>query len=357
MRTVRPMSLIGRGLVLAGVAVVATAGTAFANSDVSKTTSGSNDNGSLGAEVKGVSLTYSNQPGSSSKPISASGADWTPPPCWIGPIGGPAEFKKMVEKQVKDTDDYPGQPNYAMEAMDEYRRHYAEGYTWNGGGEGYKNYNLDQEGKGRFWGPFENDRSNSPDRFNCNSTLPMWVPNGQLPPAGTPNVITTDMLAKVAAAHTKVPGVEIATNPRGTQTVNLPTWVKLQENFAPVVVRATLDLGGGASLWAETRATTDGVHIDPGTPDAQVFPSGGDCPRAADGSVGADYNGDPKATPPCGVTYQRSTQNRGPFQLNVTAVWNVTWTGSDGNGGTFNPPATITDPTPITVREIQTVNR
>ncbi|MCL2734258.1 MAG: hypothetical protein FWE15_30115, partial [Actinomycetia bacterium] len=227
MRAVRPMSLIGRGLVLAGVAVVAAAGTAFANGDVSKTTSGSSNNGDLGAQVKGVTITSSSKAGSSAKPLSSSDVSWTPPPCWIGPIGGPAEFKKMVEKQVKDTDSYPGQANYAMEAMDEYRRHYEEGYTWQGGGDGYKNFNLDQEGKGQFWGPFENPASDSIHKFDCNSTLPMWVPNGQQPPAGTPNVITTAMLAKIAAAHTQVPGVSIETNPRGTQTVNLPTWVKL----------------------------------------------------------------------------------------------------------------------------------
>jgi enoyl reductase len=355
MRAVIPMSLIGRGLVLAGVAVVATAGTAFANGEVSKT-GGSSNHGNIGAQVQGVSITTSNKPGSRSKPINSSGASWTPPPCWIGPLGGPAEFKKMVEKQVKDTDDYPGQPSYAMQAMDEYRRHYEEGYTWDGGGDGYKNFNLDQEGKGKFWGAIENPNSDSPDRFNCNSTLPMWVPNGQLPPGGTPNVITTDMLARIAADHTQVPGVEIKTNPRGTQTVNLPTWVKLRENFAPVVVRASVDLGGGATLWAETTAETHSVHIDPGTPDAQVFPGGGDCPVGANGTVGADYGGNPKATPPCGVTYQRSTQNRGPFQLNVSAVWGVTWRGSDGASGDLGN-GTVSDPTPVTVREIQAVNR
>lgn len=349
------MSLVGRGLVLAGVAVVATAGTALANSEVPKT-SGNSDHGTISAEVKGVTITSSNKPGGTAKHLSSSDVSWTPPPCWIGPIGGPAEFKQMVEKQVKDTDSYPGQANYAMEAMDEYRRHYAEGYTWSGGGDGYKDYNMDQTGKGLFWGPYENPNSDSPDRFDCNSTLPMWVPNGQRPPGGTPNVITTAMLARIAAAQTQVPGVAIETNPRGTQTVNLPTWVKLQDNYAPVSVRATIDLGGGATMWAETTAKTDGAHIDPGTSDAQVFPGSGDCPVGAGGRIGADYNGDPTATPPCGVTYRRSTQNRGPFQLNVSTVWAVTWQGSDGAAGTF-APATITDPTPVTVREIQTVNR
>ncbi|MFI1098719.1 hypothetical protein [Streptomyces sp. NPDC020917] len=348
----RPISLIGRGLVLAGVAVVAAAGTAFANGDVSKTSGGSG-NGEISASVQSVKYTYSSQAGT--KSLTSSATSWTPPPCWIGPIGGPAEFKKMVENMVKETDSYPGQANYAMEAMDEYRRHYEEGYTWSGGGEAYKNFNLDQAGKGQFWGPFENPASDSIHRFDCNSTLPMWVPNGQQP-KNTPNVITTAMLAKLAAANTKVPGVSITTNPRGTQTVNLPTWVKLQDNLSPVTVRAYVDLGGGATLWAETTAKTDSVQIDPGTPDAQVFPAGGTCSVGANGTVGADYNGNPNATPPCGVTYQHSTQNRGPFQLNVTAVWNVTWQGSDNAGGDFDP-ATVSDPTPITVREIQTVNR
>lgn len=83
-----------------------------------------------------------------------------------------------------------------------------------------------------------NPNSDSPKRFDCNGTLPFWVPNSRRPPAGTPIVITTEMLARLAFAHTQVPGVDIRTNPTGTQTVNLPTWVTLNQNYAPAIRRA-----------------------------------------------------------------------------------------------------------------------
>jgi enoyl reductase len=359
MQAVRSTVTLRRALPVAVLTLLAAAGTGFAQDDTGKpppSASGSGNNGSLNASARGYSLTYpSGTPGSSARPLASVDVNWTPPPCWIGPIAGAKQFKADVLAGVAATN-VPGQPSYALAAMDEYRRHYADGYTWSGSGSGYKDFNIAQDGKGAFWGAVENPDSTSPNRFDCNSTIPFWVPNGQLPPAGTPNVITPDMLSKLAYTHTHVPGVTIETNPKATQTVNLPTWVWLQERFAPVQVRASVDLGGGREIWAETTAKATSVRIDPGTPDATVFPSSGDCPIGADGRVGADYNGDPKADPPCGVTYQRSTQNRSPYQLNVTARWTVSWTGS--SGGPFGlPDGVIDNPTPVTVQEIQSINR
>jgi enoyl reductase len=246
-----------------------------------------------------------------------------------------------------------------MQAMDEFLKHYSDGKTWPGGGEtAYKNFNLDQQGKGAFWGPVENPNSDSPERFDCNGTLPFWVPNGERPPAGTPHVITTEMLARLAFAHTRVPGVDIHTNPVGTQTVNLPTWVTLDENYAPITVRAELDIPGAEPIWAETTATPASVHIDPGTADADVFPASGECPIGANGRVGAPYTRGATGNPPCGVTYLRSTQSTGAYHLNVTATWKVTWHGSDGAADAPPlPDGVITQDHPVTVQEIQTVNR
>lgn len=358
MQGVRSASVLRRAVLAAAAAVLVTAAPSVAAPPGSKSSGSADSGGGINASV---SITYTQTGGSSgsgSHPLGSSNVDWTPPPCWIGPIAGPKEFKAMVEKAVKDTDSYPGQPSYAMEAMDEYQRHYSEGYTWDGGGEGYKDFNVDQEGKGAFWGPVENPNSDSPDRFNCNSTLPFWVPNGQRPPAGTPNVITTQMLAQLAFAHTRVPGVTIETNPKGTQTVNLSTWVHLTENYSPVSVRATLAVPGAAPMWAETTATPSSVHIDPGTQDADVHPSSGECPIGANGQVGAEYHAGDTGTPPCGVTYLRSTQSTGPYNLNVTATWKVTWRGSDGAANNpALPDGVITQDHPVTVQEIQTVNR
>jgi hypothetical protein len=358
MQAVKTTTVMTRGLVLAGVLVLAAAGPGYAYVNPSKnhSTSGGSDDNTLSAGAQ-VSITYpSGSPGGDSQPITSVDVNWTPPPCWIGPVADPKTFKAQVLAAVKATD-VPGQPSYALESMDELQRHYEEGYTWSGAGTGYKDFNLDQQGKGMFWGPVENPESNSPDRFNCNSTIPFFVPNGQMPPAGTPNVITPEMLSKLAYAHTQVPGVTIQTNPVNTQTVNLPTWVRLQQTYTPVKVRASVDLGGGRQIWAETTAQAATVHIDPGTADATVFPASGDCPIGADGKVGADYNGDPKADPPCGVTYLRSTDATGPYSLNVTATWKVSWTGSDGGGAHALPDGRIQQPKQVTVQEIQSVNR
>ncbi len=358
MQAVISGTLLRRGLGLAAVIVLAAAGPSFANKPVTTPpkTSGNNDNGTLTAAAQGVSITYpSNPPSGSSHPIRAVDVNWTPPPCWIGPISDPVTFKKNVMEAVKNTNT-PGQANYAMQAMAQYQMHYQDGYTWDGSGKGYKDFNVDQEGKGMFWGAVENPNSTSGDRFDCNSTIPFFVPNGKTPPPGTPNVITPEMLSRLAYAHTQVPGITIETNPVNTQTVNLPTWVRLQENYTPVKVRASVDLGGGAEIWAETTATPTSVHIDPGTPYATVYPASGDCPIGAGGKVGADYNGDPKADPPCGVTYLKSTQQSGSFQLNVTATWSVSWTGSGGAGAQL-PDGRIQQGQAVTVQEIQAINR
>lgn len=362
MQAVISGTLLRRGLGLAAVIVLATAAPSFADKPVTnpppaKTqTSGNSDNGNLSAGAKGVVITYpSGTPGGGSHAITSVDVNWTPPPCWIGPIADPVTFKKNVLAAVKATN-VPGQANYALEAMDELKRHYDSNYTWDGSGKGYKNFNIDQEGKGMFWGPVMNPDSDSVNRFDCNSTNPFFVPNGELPPPGTPDVITPEMLSKLAYAHTQVPGVTIETNPVNTQTVNLPTWVRLDEKYTPVKVRASVDLGGGQEIWAETTAQPTSVHIDPGTADATVYPASGDCPIAADGTVGADYNGDPKADPPCGVTYRRSTDATGPFDLDVTATWSVSWTGSGGTGAQL-PNGRIQQPKQVTVQEIQSVNR
>ncbi|MEC3996849.1 hypothetical protein VSR01_26400 [Actinacidiphila sp. DG2A-62] len=361
MQAMRSSAVVRRALVLAAVAILCAAGPGYAFTGTSRNSSGSggtgDGKGDLGARAQVVTYTYpSGKPDGTAKPLVSTDVSWTPPPCWIGPIADPASFKQMILDEVKNTD-VPGQANYALEAMDELRRHYSDNYTWEGGGKGYKDFNLDQQGKGMFWGPVENPDSDSPHRFDCNGTLPFWVAAGDRPPAGTQHVITPEMLSELAYAHTHVPGVTIETNPVDTQTVNLPTWVWLKENYSPVSVRASVDLGGGQQIWAQTTATPTSVHITPGTPDAKVFPAGGDCAIAADGTVGAPYSGDAKADPPCGVTYLRSTDNRPPFALDVTATWTVRWTGSDGGGPHPLPEGVIDDPRPVTVHEYQSVNR
>jgi enoyl reductase len=236
------------------------------------------------------------------------------------------------------------------------KAHYEDGYDYPDE-KGYKDFNVAQNDKGLWWAVSVNPDADPMAQMSCNDQRPVWVPNGQTPPAGTGHVITPEMLSKLAANHTRVPGVTIETSPTDGQTVNLPTWVWLREDYTPVHVRAYVDLGGGRQIWAETTAEPVSVRIDPGTPDATVFPSSGQCPIGKDGSVGVKYTGNAEAAPPCGVTYRRSTQNRPPFQLNVTATWRVTWVGSDGGGVHPLADGVIDNPRPVTVQEIQSVNR
>lgn len=81
-----------------------------------------------------------------------------------------------------------------------------------------------------------------------------------------------------------MPDTEIELNPDGDQTVNLATWVWLdQAAFEPVSVTASLDDYG---LWATTTATPTALTIEPGTSDARLHPASGECAVSGDGSIG-----------------------------------------------------------------------
>lgn len=349
--------LLRRGLALGAVTVLAAAGPSFANKPVTNPpgtqTSGNNDNGDLQATV-GYTITYpTGNPGPSGKHLGSVNVNWTPPPCWFGPKYTPQQFKDEYTKNFdKEIPDVTGTARTAM-GMD--LDHYSKGLDYPDD-KGYTDFNSAEAGKGMWWVVSVNPDAPLFDQMSCNDQRPEWVPNGDNPPPGTGHVITPDMLSKLAFAHTQVPGVTIKTSPTATQTVNLPTWVWLTERYTPVKVRASVNLGGGREIWAETEAKATSVQIQPGTSDADVFPSSGNCPISANGAVGTAYPGNTKADPPCGVTYLHSTANSGPYQLNVTANWHVTWTGSGNTGGDLGNGVSDNHQD-VTVQEIQSVNR
>jgi enoyl reductase len=354
----RDLRLAALPLALAVVTVIAVAGPSQARDVTKKAPPSSHTSGgggtTLSASAGGYTLTYpGGAPSGDAKPLASVDTNWTPPPCWFGPKYSAQQFK--TEYTDNFNKDLPGVHGTFRDAMGMDLDHYSKGLNYPGQ-KGYKDFNVSQEGKGMWWVVTENPDADPMAQMDCNDQTPLWVPNGAMPPAGTGHVITPEMLSKLAYAHTQVPGVTIKTNPVNIQTVNLPTWVRLQQAYNPVHVRASVDLGGGRQIWAETTATATTVHIDPGTADATVFPASGDCPVGAGGKVGADYNGDPKADPPCGVTYLRSTDATGPYSLNVTATWQVTWTGSDGGPNPL-PDGRVQQPKQVTVQEIQSVNR
>ncbi|NED83968.1 hypothetical protein G3I76_28220, partial [Streptomyces sp. SID11233] len=60
-------------------------------------------------------------------------------------------------------------------------------------------------------------------------------------------------------------------------------------------------------------------------------------------------------TPPCGVTYLRSSGDA-TYRLQTAVTWDTAWTGTGGAGGDL-PDGTYGQPQDVQVREIQSVNR
>lgn len=357
MQAVRLTATARRALPLAVAAVLLGAGTSHAYDDTKKPPpakqQGGSHDGTIDVAVAGYSLTYPSGRTPHSKPLHTSDVTWTPPPCWFGPKYSAEQFKaEYTQNFNKELPDVTGTFRTAM-GMD--MDHYSKGLDYPDE-KGYKDFNVADNSKGRWWAVSVNPNADPVAQMSCNDERPQWVLNGQRARGGTQHVITPEMLSKLAYAATQVPPVTMETNPKGVQTVNLPTWVWLTDRYTTVSVRASVDLGGGQQIWAQTTATPASVRITPGTGDATLFPASGDCPIGADGKVGEKYAGDAKAKPPCGVKYLAPTTNRPPFELNVTAKWAVSWSGSDGTTDKPLPEGVIDDPHDVTVQEYQAVN-
>jgi hypothetical protein len=216
----------------------------------------------------------------------------------------------------------------------------------------YKNYNLDQQGKGMFWAAVVNpNRADEPGATACDK-MPFWVANNATP--DDPLAVSPKVLAAYAYDELPVPDTRITAAPAGNSTANLPTWVWLDKSrFKPVSVTASLP---GTGLSATKTATPVALHLDPGTSDADVTPASGNCPVNTDGSIGTPYTrGAADRTPSCGVTYRRSSDG-GSYPLRATLTWKITWTSTNGAGGQL-PDGSYGDTKDVTVQEIQSVNR
>ncbi len=220
-------------------------------------------------------------------------------------------------------------------------------------GHPYTNFNI---GKSGYWweGVPNLAMASDPASLACSNTDPFWVATGDSPPVGIENPVSPYVLAELAYQRIRVPDTVVSMSPRGKQTVNLNTWAWLDKaTFKPVSVTARLDR---LNIRATTTATPVALHLDPGTPDATVYPSSGDCP-IIHGTIGMRYAAaDENQTPPCGVTYLRATTGRAPYELRATITWKVNWSGTGGAGGDL-PDGTFGTTTPLTVQEVQSVVR
>lgn len=308
----------------------------------------------LTAKASQTKVKLARSGGSGTRELIPANTDWSPPPCWYEPMGTPRQFKENV-RQLKESGGL-GLVNtdirWSYELFeDSYKEKGVSGLTGQEFSK-YGNYNMSQQGKGMWYRAVLNPNSDIGDGRDC-SELIHWVPNGSKP--RYPQSISPKILAGYAYSEVKIPDTKISLNPDGEQTVNLPTWVWLDETkFKPVKVTASLP---GTGLWATTTAKPVGLHLDPGTKDADVSPTSGDCPIGDDGRIGTPYvKGSGRKSPPCGVTYRRSTANTGAYQLKATLTWQISWEGSGGTGGTL-PDGTFDSAVEVDVQEAQAVNR
>ncbi len=287
--------------------------------------------------------------------VTSTDVNWTPPPCWYAPYLGAKDFKKKMSKDIESQLSAPGMGGHAGAALNELQRHYEDEYGWTDT-PGYKDYNVEKDGEGMFWAAVENpDEPDLLKRSSC-TDLPFWVDNGEAPPPQYEEAITPEILAALAYQHMQLPDTEVSLKPEGTTKVNLPTWAWLDKAvFDEVQATASIAVPGFA-LQATTTAKPVSLKLEPGTDDAETYPASGECTINADGSIGEPYaKGEADRTPPCGITYLRSSGD-GTYNLQATITWDISWAGTGGAGGDL-PDGTFGNGQAVTVQEIQSVNR
>ncbi|MEV0323620.1 hypothetical protein ACIBKX_13540 [Streptomyces sp. NPDC050658] len=287
--------------------------------------------------------------------VSSADVNWDPPPCWYAPYLGAKDFKKEMSKNIEDAKNTPGMTGTPGRAINEMQRHYEDDYGWTDN-PGYKDYNVDKDGEGMFWAGVENpDEPDALKRMSC-TDLPFWVDNGEPAPPQYEEAITPEMLAALAYQHMELPDTKVTLAPEGTTKVNLPTWAWLDDaTFDEVKATAAINVPG-FNLEATTTAKPKSLTLDPGTKDATTIPADGQCP-IVDGKIGEPYaKGKSKETPPCGITYRRSSGD-GTFPLKATLTWEISWVGTGQAAPVGLPNGTIEAVQDITVEEIQSINR
>ncbi|MEU6480697.1 hypothetical protein ABZ858_28230 [Streptomyces sp. NPDC047017] len=343
----------------AAAAVVWSGSNAYADGPADKTTQPSGPSGGAHGSDVYASAGYSRikvrqisgPTGGNRGSLSSVDVNWKPPACWYEPVFTGEELKDFVDK-TDGNGDVGIHESWFGKGL--WTDHYKDGKPESNFddassiAEGYKDYNVGK--KGYFWRSVAPDDSD-PGSWDC-SKIMFWQDAGRIPEIA--HAPTPEMLSEYAYNQVKVPATKIELKPAATSTVNLPTWVWLDKSvFQDVTVRAELPR---TDLWAQTTAKPVALHLDPGTDDAETYPSSGDCTFNADGSIGTPYRaGDADRTPPCGVRYLRAT-NGTPYHLKASVTWKITWTGTGGAHGD-HPDGVFETTQDVNVQEIQSVNR
>lgn len=188
--------------------------------------------------------------------------------------------------------------------------------------------------------------------LGLNNGFLQLTPPGTPEHGGNPGTIDGQILADMARAALVLPPIRVYTSPAaGHPTeVNLPVWV-------------WVDYPGGRTASDSASVPVPGgqltATVSTSRPKVTILPVGGARVYSHCGQAGTRYNGDPKAVPPCGVTFLAPSTN-GPYSLTVQVSWRVRWRDNMGGGGVFQTPPwpapLETKTTLVTVREIQTIN-
>lgn len=341
LRGARRASLVA---VVAAVAVAMPTAAHADREDGHDETEGESDGGgNFGAGAGREQMRVTFDPPASGPDGALTSSVWTPPACYYAPIRTPAEMEAYWADLLSRFHTPPWPPEDVQSIRNSHEAFLDE----------YPDYNIDQQGEGTFWSVVRNRDYPIGEQLACEYKT-FWVDFTDPLPV-EPHAVNVEILAALAWEETRVPDTEVSVNPAGSQKVNLPMWVWLDEtDFAPVTVEARLDDYG---VWARTTATPKELTLDPGTDDATVYPADQVC-RFRDGRVGEPYErGRAGQDPPCGVRYERATHATGDFPLRATLTWEVTW--RDHSDPTPRPLAdgTVTTTVDVSVEEIQTIVR
>ncbi|OON76955.1 hypothetical protein [Streptomyces tsukubensis] len=324
--------------------VLATDGPALANEGKKRgngKTSATKKDNKVGAAAR-ITFQVSGKGVKGSGPVTSVDPNWTPPACWYAPRWTPDEFEESRQRLTVAAAHDPGLGNEVRNDISDENQEYAK-----------DDYNRDKEGEGMWWAAEFSPDATLTEQQKCMDP-PFWVKKGENP--DVPQAINPEMLAALAYKQIEVPGTKVELAPEGASKVNLPTWAWLDKGeFSPVSVTASVE-APGLRIEATTTAKPVALTLKPGTDDAELLPASGLCELNGDGSIGEPYaKGKADTTPPCGVVYRRSSDG-GSFNLQATATWKITWTGSGGAGGTL-PDGEYGNDQPVTVEEVQSVNR
>ena len=278
----------------------------------------------------------------SGRPISTG--DWTPPKCWWEPEYTATQFLAFYGRMMmlfKDTGEDNDDPQARQSFVDAYSKQ------------------LGNDGSTGSWYDYVcQDVDDYPANFPGPDGFPwLWVPNGSTTAAGDP-VLSMETLEQIATANLRVPDLTLNMSPAPTlQTVNEQTWFSVSrssdrtQNLVPQSSTAALP---AFNMSATVTATPTDLQISVTGPDAETNPTSLTCPINADGTVGDPIGTTGAGSSDCSLTFLHATTSA-PDSLVGSVVWVVTLNGGGGAGWPKRIPVS-TQPIPITVNEVQTVN-